>query len=85
MQKLKDLADYITRYNLVGRLKLSNLKIALIQTKNQAIVAQEIITQMQCIETQSFGNFIGIGGYKHYRTNSFQNAEVHLIDSLYGE
>ena len=40
MQKLSDLADFIMRYNIVGRLKLSNLKIAVIQTKDQAHVAQ---------------------------------------------
>ena len=85
MQKLTDLADYIARYNMLGRLKLTSLKIAIIQNKDHEHIAQKILTQMGCIQTQFFGNLIGIGGYKHYRTNSIKNVEVHLIDSLYGE
>jgi len=70
---------------MLGRLKLTTLKIAIIQNKDHAHIAQEILTKMDCIQTQSFGNLIGMGGYKHYRTNSLKNVEVHLIDSLYGE
>lgn len=40
MQKLTDLADYIARYNMLGRLKLTSLKIAIIQNKDHEQIAQ---------------------------------------------
>ena len=43
MQKLIDLADYVSRYNMVGRLKLSHLKIAIIQTKDFAHICNQIM------------------------------------------
>lgn len=85
MQRLRDLSDHVSRYNLIGKLKLANLKIAIIQTKDHAHITQELLEQLHCIETQSFVNFLGIGGYKHYRTNLIKNGEVHVIDSIYGE
>jgi hypothetical protein len=85
MQKLTDLADYIARYNMLGRLKLTSPKIAIIQNKDHEHISQEILTKIECIQTQSFGSLVGIGGYKHYRSNSIKNVEVHLIDSIYGE
>lgn len=49
MQKLSDLADYVSRYNMLGRHKLTNLKIGVIQTKEHAQITQEILALMDCI------------------------------------
>lgn len=43
MQKIIDLADHVSRYNVVGKLKLPNLKIAIIQSKELSSVSDQIL------------------------------------------
>jgi hypothetical protein len=73
MNALVELADNVAQYNLIGKIKLPMIKLAIVQTNNQEAKAIKIIKDLGCHEAKSFAKIMGIGGCQAFRSENIYN------------